>query len=116
MSALKKIINIGIKVLLAAVLLAISLVPLFYLMGHECLDRPTWSEELDFHSPRNPQIEQLQTHAFSNVFLRNEPTKLTWNEVRYTNSLADYISHQLNNKGVAVVRKNLQFNEPKGEP
>ena len=91
--SLNKVINLALKGALAVTLLGIALIPLIYISGHECLHSQRWSDDLEFHSPREAQIDSVVASPITNLYLRDGEPKLTWTDVRYTASLADYVSH-----------------------
>jgi hypothetical protein len=112
MGTLNKVLNGFIKFVFIVVGLLVAVVPIVYIYGHESVYRQEWSSGLERFSGRAGQVEQLATHKLSNVYLRPDAAKLTWADVNATLHLANYLHHQLQNNGVTVVRRALEFKKP----
>jgi prolyl oligopeptidase PreP (S9A serine peptidase family) len=57
-------------------------------------------------------VEKLKEHTVSNIYLRNDKAKLSWQDVNSTLAFADYLQHQLEEQDITVVKRVLEFKKP----
>ena len=93
MVSLGSLVNFAVKTALIITLALTAAVPVIFLGSHECLHNQEWSDGLAFHAPRASQIDAILEVPLANIYLRKGSTKLTWSDVEYTTSLADYVNY-----------------------
>ena len=107
MGTLNKVLNALIKFLFIIAGLAIALLPLVYIYGHEQVSRQQWTPALQKFTGRQEQVERAKGESLGNVYLRAEKAKLSWSDVNATIELANYLQHQLEKSDLTVVRRLL---------
>jgi hypothetical protein len=107
MGTLNKILNALIRFLFIIAGLAVALLPLVYIYGHEQTARQQWTPALQKFSGRQGQVERARAASLGNVYLRGEKARLSWSDVNATVELANYLQHQLEKSDVTVVRRLL---------
>lgn len=112
MGTLNKLLNLFIKFVFIIVGLAAALVPTVYIFGHEPLLKQQSSTHLERFSGRQAQVQLLGSQRLGNVFLRGQKGRLSWSDINATLQLADYLHHQLQDNGVFVARRLLEFKKP----
>jgi hypothetical protein len=67
---LNKSLDVGCKVILLLAALALALLPIPFLLGHEALHTQPYYSALDQHQGRESELRQLATLRVGNLFLK----------------------------------------------